>query len=106
MPRKSPFPIVLSKVERETLEKISRSYTSPYISVLRAKIVLYAANGLSNKEIGRRLDTARQIVSKWRKRFFERRLAGLDDRPRPGRPRGFPPRRGRRGQSAGVRDTP
>ena len=38
-----------------------------------------------------RLDTPRQIVSKWRKRFFERRLAGLGDEPRPGCPRGPPP---------------
>lgn len=73
------------------LERTARSYTSPYIEVLRARIVLHAADGLSNKAIGERLDTPRQIVSKWRKRFFERRFDGLSDDPRPGRPRTFPP---------------
>ena len=106
MPRKSPFEIILSDHERETLERIARSYTLPYIDVLRARIVLHAARGLSNKEIGQRLDTPRQIVSKWRKRFFERRLAGLADQPRPGRPRGFPPRRGGRREGVGLRTPP
>lgn len=45
----------------------------------RARIVLYAAAGLGNDEIAARLDTPRQIVSKWRKRFYEQRLAGLTD---------------------------
>src|SRR6266540_4649733 len=45
--------------------------------VVRAKIVLYAAEGLGNDKIAARLDTPRQVVSKWRKRFFEHRLAGL-----------------------------
>ncbi len=91
MPRNSPFPIALSENERRNLERTARSYTSPYIDVLRARIVLHAADGLSNKAIGERLDTPRQIVSKWRKRFFERRMDGLADEPRPGRPRAFPP---------------
>ena len=87
MPRKSPFPIVLTPEERKSLKAIARSYTSPYIVVIRAKIALYAADGLSNKEIGERLDTPRQIVSKWRKRFFEKRMAGLEEGARSGRPR-------------------
>jgi transposase len=58
---------------------------------MRAKVVLLAAQGLSNKEIGERLQLPRQIVSKWRKRFFEERLAGLQERPRRGRPRSFSP---------------
>ena len=37
------------------------------------------------------LNCRREVVAKWRKRFFEQRLAGLDDRDRPGRPRVFPP---------------
>ena len=75
------------------LLQTGRSYTSPYIDVVRAKIILYAAEGLTNKEIGARLDTPRQIVSKWRKRFFDQRLAGLQEQPRRGRPGLFSPLR-------------
>ena len=63
----------------------------PKSSVMRAKVVLLAAQGLDNKFIGSKLSVPRQIVSKWRKRFFELRLDGLQDRARPGRPSVFPP---------------
>jgi transposase len=91
MPRTSPYQILLDRDEREYLEAIARKYTSPYRDVMRAKVVLLAAEGLSNKEIGQRLDLPRQIVSKWRKRFFDKRLDGLREKPRRGRPRTFPP---------------
>lgn len=93
MPRKSPWIITLSTEERERLESLARKYTSSYRDVIRAKIALYAAAGLDNDEIAARLDTPRQIVSKWRKRFFEERLRGLEERPRGGRPARFPPQR-------------
>jgi len=48
------------------------------------------------------LSVPRQIVSKWRKRFFEERRAGLDDQPRTGCPLLFPPRSRRAGQGAGL----
>jgi DNA-binding NarL/FixJ family response regulator len=91
VPRKSPFKVFLQLDEKEQLEAISRKYTSPYCDVMRAKVILFAAEGLSNKQIGERLDLPRQIVSKWRKRFYQQRLAGLEERPRRGRPRTFPP---------------
>lgn len=91
MPRKSPYSLSITLKERRELEKVARQYTSPYYIVVRAKIVLMAAQGLENKEIGERLDLPRQIVSKWRKRFFEERLDGLFDRPRRGRPVTFSP---------------
>ena len=91
MPRKSPYDISLTNNERDTLQGIARKYTSPYYDVIRAKAILLAAEGLENKEIGKRLYLPRQIVSKWRKRFFEQRLAGLQDRPRQGRPCHFSP---------------
>jgi transposase len=91
MPRHSPFSIVLSEAERDALERVARKYTSPYHEVVRAKIVLLASEGLDNKEIGQRLSLPRQIVSKWRRRFFDERLDGLDDRSRLGRPSDFPP---------------
>jgi transposase len=51
-----------------------------------------AANGMGNDEIAARLDARREVVSQWRQRFFNERLAGLEERARPGRPRVFPPR--------------
>jgi len=64
------------------------------------KIVLLAAQGLENTVISDRLDLPRPVVSKWRKRFFEERLPGLEERPRTGRPTVFPPSRGRAGEGA------
>ncbi len=87
----SPYVIKLSKQERRVLGSVAAKYASPYRDVVRAKIVLYAARGWSNEEIGARLDLPRQVVSKWRKRFFEQRLAGLEDRSRRGRPPVFSP---------------
>jgi transposase len=91
MPRKSSFTIRLSVDERSELQTQAQKYTSPYYAVLRAKIILLAAAGMSNDQIGARLSTPRQIVSKWRKRFFEQRTSGLLDEPRSGRPPAFPP---------------
>ena len=102
MPRRSPFKIVLGDEERAVLEARARKYTSSYRDVIRAKIVLYAAEGLENKEIAVRLDTSPQIVCKWRKRFFEERLEGLDEAPRRGRPGSFSPQRGDRHQGPGL----
>ena len=95
MPRTSPYAITLSENERQSLEAKARQYTSPYRDVIRAKIILHAAEGLSNDIIAYRLDLPRQIVSKWRKRFFELRLPGLEEQLRGGRPSRFSPQRRR-----------
>ena len=97
MPRKSPYKIVLSPEEALELSIRASKYTLPYIKVVRAKMILLAEQGFSNDEIAYRLDTRREIVSMWRKRFFEQRLDGLEERIRPGRPRAFPPRADRSG---------
>lgn len=91
MPRKSPYEIVLSPDEARELSRRTTKYTLPYFKVIRAKMILLAAEGLSNDEIADRLDTRREIVSMWRKRFFEARLQGLEERPRPGLPPDFSP---------------
>ena len=92
MPRKSPFHIELTPSESAELNRRATRYTQPYFEVVRAKMILMAANGLDNDEIAARLDTRREVVSQWRQRFFKERLAGLEERARPGRPRVFPPR--------------
>ena len=95
MPRRSPYVIVLRQEERRELEARAAQYTLPYFQVVRARMILHAAKGLSNDQIAEHLDTRREVVSLWRKRFFEERLPGLEERARPGRPRSFPPRTGR-----------
>jgi hypothetical protein len=102
---KSPFEIMLGAEERAELERRVACYTLPHKVVQRAKMILYAAEGQSNVEIARRLETAAEVVGRWRKRFFEERLAGLEDRERAGRPRRFPPGAGRRGEGARLRAT-
>ena len=82
MPRQSPFDIVLSNEERSFLESIARKYTAPFCDVIRARAILLAAQGLENKEIAQRLDMPRQMVSKWRQRFYRQRIAGLENLPR------------------------
>jgi DNA-binding transcriptional ArsR family regulator len=101
--RSSPYRIALSDEQRRELERRAAAYSDPWRYVVRAKAVLLAADGLSNGQIAERLGVARQSVSEWRKRFFEDGLAGLEERPRSGRPRSFSPGAGRRGQGAGLR---
>ena len=92
MPRKSPFRIELSLYESAELTRRATKYTLPYFEVVRAKMILMAADGMDNDQIAARLDTRREVASQWRKRFFKERMAGLEERARPGRPRVFPPR--------------
>jgi len=54
-------------------------------------MILLAAEGKTNDEIAAHLGTRREVVWLWRKRFFSERLAGLEERSRPGRPRTFSP---------------
>jgi hypothetical protein len=103
MPSQSPFRIEPTKDERPILRKRAGAHTAPHWEVVRAKIVLLASEGTSNKEIAQRLYTSPQTVSKWRKRFYEEGLGGLEDRPRSGRPPTFPPFGEGRGEGAGLR---
>ncbi|HEY5344153.1 MAG TPA: helix-turn-helix domain-containing protein [Solirubrobacteraceae bacterium] len=103
MAGRSGYVIELSGEERAELERRVACYTLPHKVVVRAKMILYAADRQPTAEIARRLETAPRVVARWRKRFFEERLAGLEDRERAGRPRRFPPGASRRGESARVR---
>jgi hypothetical protein len=93
--------IELSGEERAELERRVACCTLPH-RVVRGKMILYAAEGKSTAEIARRLETAPRVVNRWRKRFFEVRLAGLEDRERGDRPRRFPPGAGGRAEGTGL----
>ena len=82
--------LVLSDEERETLARWSRRAKSSQALALRCRIVLGCAEdgGLrSNQDVAAQLGIWPQTVTKWRRRFLERRLEGLVDEPRPGAPR-------------------
>ena len=93
MSRRSPFLIVLSDEDRYRLVSLTRKQTAERRMVVRARIVLAAADGEENVGIAERLEVALHTVIKWRKRFFEEGIDGLADRKRSGRPRTFPAHR-------------
>lgn len=87
---RSPYVITLDPADRQTLEAVSRRGRAEHRQVLRARIVLFAADGHCNADIARALGVVVDTVRKWRKRFCREGLPGLADRPRSGRPRVFP----------------
>ena len=80
-------PVTLTAAERKTLKKRVRGAKTCWRDRLRAQIVLAAAQGRDNARIAARLGVTADTVRKWRGRFAKRRLAGLEDLPRSGRPR-------------------
>ena len=87
----TPYRIELADDERVVIEQRARSSNAPFRAVIRARIVLYAAEGLDNVAIADRLYASRSFVSRVRKRFYEERLKELEERPRSGRPVRFSP---------------
>src|SRR5271163_440542 len=78
--------ISLTIEDRQTLERWARGRTTPARQVLRARIVLAAAEGKENRTIAEELHTDRLLVGKWRKRFAQRGIQGIQkDAPRGGR---------------------
>lgn len=81
--------IPLSDEDRAALTAWSRSSAGEHRLVERARIILLAAEGLSAREIARRLNARLARVSKWRQRFAKQGLAGLHDAPRSGKPKTY-----------------
>jgi transposase len=79
--------LTLTGEERETLQRWARRPKSAQALALRSRIVLACADGAGNTEVAQRFGINKATVGKWRARFVERRLAGLNDEPRPGAPR-------------------
>ena len=90
MAMNSPYRVVLSEDDRRVLAARARSQRAAHRVVLRARIVLAAADGVANAQIARRLGVCCDTVRKWRARFCTEGLAGLTDRARPGHRRTFP----------------
>jgi transposase len=86
----SPCAVTLTAADRAALESLARRGRAPHRRVLRAQIVLLAADGLANCVIAARLGVCDDTARKWRRRFCQRGSDGLTGAPRPGRPRKFP----------------
>ena len=80
-------PVILSEDERHQLETFKKSRSLPHTHARRARIVLLAAGGESNKQIAEKVALSPASVGKWRTRFLAERINGLYDEIRPGRPR-------------------
>jgi hypothetical protein len=103
MGRKSSIAIVLSPAERAELERRARSLVLSHRDVVRARLVLHLAAGRSFTVTAKAVGMNRRIVHKWANRFVDKRVDGLEDAKRSGRPPRFSPCRGDASCEDGVR---
>jgi transposase len=73
--------------EQRELERRATSERVTRRTAQRARIVLLASEGVPNREIARLVGLNQNQVGMWRKRYAAMGMGGLEDRPRPGRPR-------------------
>lgn len=83
------MPVVLTPKERGVLQTVAVSRAAPYRQVQRARLVLAATDGKTNQAISQEIGLGWRSVGMWRWRFIRERLAALEDRPRPGKPRQY-----------------
>jgi transposase len=96
--------VQLTDADAATLRRWTRSSSIRAGLVLRARIVLAVAEGLSNSQIAQRVGCSRPAVIRWRARYAAKGLVGLDDQPRSGRPRTV--RRDRRAEVVALTQEP
>lgn len=103
MPGPKPhYPIVLTTEQEQRLRKMAHSRTAPHGRVVRAQIVLAAYDHpeWNNQRIAQEMGCTSRNVRKWRQRWVEKQ--SLEDLPRSGAPRRFPPRGARTSDGAGL----
>ena len=88
---KEAGPINLNKNDRRQLQSLTRKHNLPQGFVRRIRPILLADEGFQNSEIAVLVDLHRNSFGKWRSRYNRDGLAGLEDRPRSGKPPKYPP---------------
>jgi transposase-like protein len=79
--------LVVTDDERSALLRLTKRPRTNRLLAFRARLVLACADGAANTAVARRYRTTDATVGKWRQRFIDRRLDGIDDEPRVGAPR-------------------
>jgi transposase len=94
MPNPFAPAIVLTPESRDRLQALTRAHSTPQALVLRCRLILRlsALDQPSNLQVANEFGCSRNTVILWRTRFLQQGFAGLQDAPRPGRPRSFSPR--------------
>jgi hypothetical protein len=91
-----PFarPVMLTDEARTQLESLARAHSTPQALAFRCRLILRVAAPAHppNRRVATEMHCDRHTVGLWRSRYLEQGLAGLQDAPRPGRPRHFSPR--------------
>lgn len=105
MPNPVAARIELGPEQRARLEALTRAATTPQALASRCRLILRAAaaDQPTNQTIAAELGCDRHTVGLWRSRFAAHGLSGLQDAPRPGRPRVFSPREPRHHRRLGQR---
>jgi len=93
MPRPFASPRRLTDNERQGLESLARAHSTPQALAFRCRLIIRVAHpeAPTNLRVAADMHCHRQTVSLWRTRYLEHGLAGLQEAPRPGRPRRFSP---------------
>jgi hypothetical protein len=96
-------PVTLAGEAQSRLESLIRAHSTPQALALRCRVILRAAapDHPSNLQVATELQCNRHTVGRWRRRYLQDGLSGLQDAPRSGRPRRFSPRRASRGDGDG-----
>ncbi|MER6115853.1 helix-turn-helix domain-containing protein [Streptomyces sp. NPDC001743] len=89
MTSSSPLGVLWNSDQLALLRELASSRTAPLRRMRRAHVALHCARGTANAVVARMLRLHLDTVRRWRKRFTAERLAALEDRPRPGRPRRY-----------------
>ncbi len=87
--------VTLAGDEQSRLASIVRAHSTPQALAFRCQLILRAAvpERPSNLQVAKELNCDRHTVGRWRSRYLAQGLSGLQDAPRPGRPRRFSPLR-------------
>ena len=94
MPVPIARPVSLSADEHAQLESLVRAHATPQALAFRCRLILRTAapEQPSNVQVATAMACERHTVGRWRQRYLTHGLQGLQDAPRPGRPRRFSPR--------------